>query len=126
MKRPLEQDYTSLAAYTRALEEYCNGLNMTTLEGTPITEGYWNKTITAIKEALAQPTGQAPCVRHCEANAFKIMIRNLKGDIERLKQRTWAGIEQSDMPSDPDPMYDHEYFIAGMVYANYVLKEKNT
>jgi hypothetical protein len=26
MKRPLEQDYTSLAAYTRALEEYCDGL----------------------------------------------------------------------------------------------------
>jgi len=58
MKRPLEQDYTSLTAYTRALEEYCD---------------------------TAQPTGQAPCVRHCEANAFKIMIRNLKGDIERMK-----------------------------------------
>jgi len=26
MKRPLEQDYTSLAAYTRALEEYCDTL----------------------------------------------------------------------------------------------------
>jgi len=38
--------------------------------------------------ALAQPadpTAQAPCVRHCEANAFKIVIRGLKGDIERLK-----------------------------------------
>jgi len=58
MKRPLEQDYTSLVAYTRALEHYCD---------------------------TAQPTGQASCVRHCEANAFKIMIRNLKGDIERMK-----------------------------------------
>jgi len=94
MKRPLEQDYASLVAYTRALEQYCDALNMTTLEGTPIN---WNKAITEIKEALAQPP-----------------------------QRTWVGIEQSDMPSDPDPMYDHEYFIAGMVYANYVLKEKNT
>ena len=26
MKRPLEQDYTSLVAYTRALEEYCDAL----------------------------------------------------------------------------------------------------
>jgi hypothetical protein len=26
MKRPIESDYTSLVAYTRALEEYCNGL----------------------------------------------------------------------------------------------------
>jgi hypothetical protein len=58
MKRPIESDYTSLASYTRALEHYCD---------------------------TAQPTGQAPCVRHCEANAFKIMIRNLKGDIERMK-----------------------------------------
>ena len=69
VKRPLEQDYTSLTAYTRALEEYCD---------------------------TAQPTGQAPCVRHCEANAFKIMIRNLKGDIERLKQRTWVGLTDEE------------------------------
>ena len=26
MKRPLESDYTSHVAYTRALEQYCNGL----------------------------------------------------------------------------------------------------
>ena len=75
MKRPLEQDYTSLTAYTRALEEYCD---------------------------TAQPTGQAPCVRHCEANAFKIMIRNFKGDIERLKQRTWIGLTNEEMQTVVD------------------------
>jgi hypothetical protein len=26
MKRPIESDYTSLVAYTRALEEYCDAL----------------------------------------------------------------------------------------------------
>jgi len=26
MKRPIESDYTSLTAYTRALEKYCDGL----------------------------------------------------------------------------------------------------
>jgi hypothetical protein len=26
MKRPIESDYTSLTAYTRALEEYCDAL----------------------------------------------------------------------------------------------------
>ena len=41
-------------------------------------------------------------------------------------QRTWVGLEQSDMPDGEDPMFDHEYFIAGMVYADKVLKEKNT
>jgi hypothetical protein len=33
----------------------------------------------------AQPVGQAPCVRHCESTAYEIVIRGLKGDIERLK-----------------------------------------
>jgi hypothetical protein len=27
MKRPLEQDYTSLTAYTRALEQFCDTLS---------------------------------------------------------------------------------------------------
>jgi hypothetical protein len=52
-----------------------------------------DKAIAALKERLAQPadpTGQAPCVRHCEAMAFQIVIKNLRGEIERLKapQRT--------------------------------------
>jgi len=41
-------------------------------------------------------------------------------------QRTWVGLTEEDMPGDPNPMYDHKYFIAGMVYAGFVLKEKNT
>ena len=99
MKRPLEQDYTSLVAYTRALEHYCD---------------------------TAQPTGQAPCVRHCEANAFKIMIRNLKGDIERLKQRTWVGLTEDEIKEcfkiTPDQ------FLSWQIYKKIEakLKEKNT
>ena len=33
----------------------------------------------------ADPTGQAPCAKHCEATAFQIVIKNLRGEIERLK-----------------------------------------
>jgi hypothetical protein len=33
----------------------------------------------------SDPAGQAPCVRHCEATAFQIVIKNLRGDIERMK-----------------------------------------
>jgi hypothetical protein len=40
-------------------------------------------------------------------------------------QRKWKELEPSDMPDGDDPMYDHSHFIAGMVYANNVLKEKN-
>jgi hypothetical protein len=40
-------------------------------------------------------------------------------------QRTWVGLEEKDMPDGEDPMFDHKYFILGMVYANNVLLEKN-
>ena len=40
--------------------------------------------------------------------------------------RTWVKFEEKDMPKGDNPMFDHEYFIAGMVYAEMILKEKNT
>jgi hypothetical protein len=39
------------------------------------------------------PTGQAPCVRHCESTAYEIVIRGLKGDIERLKAAQPAPVQ---------------------------------
>ena len=41
-------------------------------------------------------------------------------------KREWVGLTKEDMPSGEDPMFDHLYFIAGMVYADKVLMEKNT
>ena len=41
-------------------------------------------------------------------------------------QRQWLGLIEQDMPSGEDPMFDHQYFIAGLVYADKVLKEKNS
>ena len=41
-------------------------------------------------------------------------------------QRTWVGLTKEDMPDGKNPMFDHEYFIAGMVFAAKVLEEKNT
>ena len=41
-------------------------------------------------------------------------------------QRPWVGLTKQDMPSGEDPMFDHQFFIAGMVYAAKVLKERNT
>jgi hypothetical protein len=35
--------------------------------------------------AAPVPTGAAPCAKVCEANAFQITIRGLKGEIERIK-----------------------------------------
>ena len=44
----------------------------------------------------------------------------------KAAQRRWQGLTEQDMPSGEDPMFDHLYFIAGMVYADKVLKKKNT
>ena len=44
----------------------------------------------------------------------------------KAAQRPWVGLTKEDMPSGEDPMFDHLYFIAGMVYADKVLMEKNT
>ena len=64
-------------------------------------------------ETSAQPVGQAPCVRHCESTAYEIVIRGLKGDIERLKaaQRTWVGsgdLEDSNAYLDPPAQPEQE------------------
>ena len=40
-------------------------------------------------------------------------------------QRPWQGMTEQDMPSGEDPMFDHQFFIAGMVYAAKVLQDKN-
>jgi hypothetical protein len=40
-------------------------------------------------------------------------------------QRPWAGLTEQDMPSGENPMFDHQYFCAGMVYAAKVLQDKN-
>ena len=40
-------------------------------------------------------------------------------------QRPWVRLTKQDMPSGGNPMFDHQYFIAGMVYAAKVLQDKN-
>ena len=46
--------------------------------------------------------------------------------LEQPEQRPLVDLTKEDMPSGEDPMFDHLYFIAGMVYADKVLKKKNT
>lgn len=40
-----------------------------------------------------------PCANDCEAAAFEIVIKNLQGEIERLKasQRTWVDLTDEDI-----------------------------
>ena len=48
-----------------------------------------------------QPAKPIPCANHCEATAFEIVIKNLQGEIARLKapQREWVGLTDEDIKS---------------------------
>jgi len=107
--RPLEQDYTSLVAYTRALEEYC--------------------------DALAQPEQEPDVVMHCESHTWTIKNPPAKGSIDvnlyyAPAQRTWVGLtdkERSKIWRDVvkwgDPSHDDVDLMKAL---EAYLKDKNT
>ena len=39
---------------------------------------------------------------------------------------SWLGLEPSDMPDGDNPMYDHDFFLKGMAWADAILRKKNT
>ena len=89
----------------------------------------------ALRKALAQPEQQAePCIgkdSRCpcqdgDACHYKDCGGTKALPIAQPAQRPWVELTEQDMPSGEDPMFDHQYFIAGMVYATNLLKEKNT
>ena len=43
----------------------------------------------------------------------------------KQKPVAWLGLEPSDMPDGDDPMYDHDFFLKGMVRADAILRKKN-
>ena len=83
------------------------------------------------KAALAQPQQQA------EPTPWRdmVVVSLVREGIDKHKareladhfaaQRPWQGLTEQDMPSGEDPMFDHQYFLAGMVYAAKVLQERN-
>jgi len=60
------------------------------------------------------------------ADTLLIVYQRGFADGKKAAQRPWVELTEQDMPSGEDPMFDHQYFIAGMVYATNLLKEKNT
>lgn len=60
-----------------------------------------------------------------EADINKLPIGSLLYAAPLAAQRPWQGMTEQDMPSGENPMFDHEYFCAGMVYAAKVLQNKN-
>jgi hypothetical protein len=87
--------------------------------------------IEAVKQALDSQDFYEVCqqYRHSwvgadEFEALKQWI--LQVCAEQVEEPiAWAGLEKDDMPDGADPMYDHDFFIKGMVWANNKLLEKN-
>jgi hypothetical protein len=57
---------------------------------------------------------------------FKSKKDMAQDKLAQPEQRPWVDLTKEDMPDGDNPMFDHEYFIAGMVYAANILKDKNT
>jgi hypothetical protein len=108
----------------RALKHRIHGL-----EGELI--GY--KKIIADLEAEREPVQKPAACRFCHDArgcwAWQCYhcgeIDDVQKPIPPAAQRPWVGLTEQDMPSGEDPMFDHQYFIAGMVYAAKVLQDKN-
>ena len=150
MKRPLEQDYTSLAAYTRALEQYCDALAQPEQEPVAHCEAGPNYCWKCLEEA--KPTYGSEEIRKLReviANQAKIIeehisdIRNMfdqepdiypeeayEMGLEAIAyyaapQRTWVGLTEDEIKEcfkiTPDQ------FLSWQIYKKIEakLKEKN-
>jgi hypothetical protein len=65
-------------------------------------------------EGLVEATGEAD---------FPVLFARA---IIEYSKKQWVRLEKTDMPDGEDPMYDHPFFIAGMVWAANKLRKKNT
>jgi hypothetical protein len=84
----------------------------------------YDKTITALRTAIAEAE------RHQAWNPSDTAYRpgGLPQDFivhESEEPVAWLGLEPSDMPDGDDPMYDHDFFLKGMVWADVILRKKN-
>ena len=112
MKQPIESDYTSQVAYTRALEEYCDWLVQTAQEPCGwqfYQDGKWHN-------------GMETNNHRSNTDAAGVPTRNIYPD-PPAAQRQWVGLT-------PEEIYDCDEANAcrsALAYAiETKLKEKNT
>jgi hypothetical protein len=67
------------------------------------------------------------CEKHCEATAFKIVIRGLEGEVARLvAAKTWVGLSEQDINELKFNLPDLYYWVDVVRATEKRLKEKNT
>jgi hypothetical protein len=88
--RPVESDYASQVAYTRALEAYCDGLAERPAQQEPVTWGVdWGK------------AGDIPCVsiiKRLPDGRIEVMaVEYAPYEYNPPAQRTWVGLTDREM-----------------------------
>ena len=86
--------------------------------------------IDAMKQALEaleelHRTGDTQVFDLCFAPKVIPALRLAIEQAEKQEPVAWVGLEKDDMPDGEDPMYDHDFFIKGMVWADITLRKKN-
>jgi hypothetical protein len=97
----------ALEAWSRNDQERRRALSITLSE--PEKHEDWCDSVTKMLTSL--PPKPAPC--------------NCKRTKPVQEPVAWIGLEQSDMPDGDDPMYDHDFFLKGMAWADAILRKKN-
>lgn len=72
-----------------------------------------------------QPAPPPECQTEAEKTAFAFGWWKALEMHKKPASKPWVGLEEQDMPDGENPMYDDPRFIAGMIWANNKLREKN-
>jgi hypothetical protein len=147
MNRPIESDYTSMTAYTRALEEYCDALaqpaqqekfcdaNCVWTDHHPDCKFAQPAPVQEPVGKLQEPTGERAWFTIAELNAWAdkklsenphwVMPKDEPERDEPPPQRTWVGLTDEEMKRTCYEVFSYDpYTIARAIEAK--LKEKNT
>lgn len=82
--------------------------------------------ITAMKQALEALEYEASRGNDDAYRIEREALRTAIAEAEKQEPVAWLGLEPSDMPDGDDPMYDHDFFLKGMAWADAILRKKNT
>lgn len=110
MTRPVESDYTSQVAYTRALEAYCDGLAQPEQE--PVAWAVYDKR--GGSKSLHWSENHSP---NGDATMFDA--------VPLVPQRPWVGLTEDEIKAMEAPISSNSSFYAGALWADAKLKEKN-
>jgi hypothetical protein len=102
-------------------------------------EHFINQTITALRTAIAEAESVKPIAWANINKHGDITHTNNKrmpwsktplyttppAQPAKQKPVAWLGLEPSDMPDGDDLMYDHDFFLKGMAWADAILRKKN-